>query len=156
MNMNKIKGFLKNFFDYICKYKEIILLALPFLILDLTTRIFFPTSFVSFWYIVPNLFTILWCFLFLGIVFSFKSKIGRKIYVLILVCAMFIFLLNNVYYSMTDNFFDFSLIEMARESTSYIFDTVLKAKIWIYLVCLAVMIFGIWVLKMIPNKKEND
>lgn len=154
--MNKIKGFLKNFFDYICKYKEIILLALPFLILDLTTRIFFPTSFVSFWYIVPNLFTILWCFLFLGIVFSFKSKIGRKIYVLILVCAMFIFLLNNVYYSMTDNFFDFSLIEMARESTSYIFDTVLKAKIWIYLVCLAVMIFGIWVLKMIPNKKEND
>ena len=156
MNMNKIKGVLKNFFDYICKYKEIILLALPFLILDLTTRIFFPTSFVSFWYIVPNLFTILWCFLFLGIVFSFKSKIGRKIYVLILVCAMFIFLLNNVYYSMTDNFFDFSLIEMARESTSYIFDTVLKAKIWIYLVCLAVMIFGIWVLKMIPNKKEND
>lgn len=156
MNMNKIKGFLKNFFDYICKYKEIILLALPFLILDLTTRIFFPTSFVSFWYIVPNLFTILWCFLFLGIVFSFKSKIGRKIYVLILVCAMFIFLLNNVYYSMTDNFFDFSLIEMVRESTSYIFDTVLKAKIWIYLVCLAVMIFGIWVLKMIPNKKEND
>ncbi len=156
MNMNKIKGFLKNFFDYICKYKEIILLALPFLILDLTTRIFFPTSFVSFWYIVPNLFTILWCFLFLGIVFSFKSKIGRKIYVLILVCAMFIFLLNNVYYSMTDNFFDFSLIEMAKESTSYIFDTVLKAKIWIYLVCLAVMIFGIWVLKMIPNKKEND
>ena len=156
MNMNKIKGFLKNFFDYICKYKEIILLALPFLILDLTTRIFFPTSFVSFWYIVPNLFTILWCFLFLGIVFSFKSKIGRKIYVLILVCAMFIFLLNNVYYSMTDNFFDFSLIEMARESTSYIFDTVLKAKIWIYLVCLAVMIFGIWALKMIPNKKEND
>lgn len=156
MNMNKIKGFLKNFFDYICKYKEIILLALPFLILDLTTRIFFPTSFVSFWYIVPNLFTILWCFLFLGIVFSFKSKIGRKIYVLILVCAMFIFLLNNVYYSMTDNFFDFSLIEMARESTSYIFDTVLKAKIWIYLVCLVVMIFGIWVLKMIPNKKEND
>lgn len=154
--MNKIKGFLKNFFDYICKYKEIILLALPFLILDLTTRIFFPTSFVSFWYIVPNLFTILWCFLFLGIVFSFKSKIGRKIYVLILVCAMFIFLLNNVYYSMTDNFFDFSLIEMARESTSYIFDTVLKAKIWIYLVCLAVMIFGIWALKMIPNKKEND
>ena len=154
--MNKIKGFLKNFFDYICKYKEIILLALPFLILDLTTRIFFPTSFVSFWYIVPNLFTILWCFLFLGIVFSFKSKIGRKIYVLILVCAMFIFLLNNVYYSMTDNFFDFSLIEMARESTSYIFDTVLKAKIWIYLVCLVVMIFGIWVLKMIPNKKEND
>lgn len=154
--MNKIKGVLKNFFDYICKYKEIILLALPFLILDLTTRIFFPTSFVSFWYIVPNLFTILWCFLFLGIVFSFKSKIGRKIYVLILVCAMFIFLLNNVYYSMTDNFFDFSLIEMARESTSYIFDTVLKAKIWIYLVCLAVMIFGIWVLKMIPNKKEND
>lgn len=154
--MNKIKGFLKNFFDYICKYKEIILLALPFLILDLTTRIFFPTSFVSFWYIVPNLFTILWCFLFLGIVFSFKGKIGRKIYVLILVCAMFIFLLNNVYYSMTDNFFDFSLIEMARESTSYIFDTVLKAKIWIYLVCLVVMIFGIWVLKMIPNKKEND
>ena len=154
--MNKIKGFLKNFFDYICKYKEIILLALPFLILDLTTRIFFPTSFVSFWYIVPNLFTILWCFLFLGIVFSFKGKIGRKIYVLILVCAMFIFLLNNVYYSMTDNFFDFSLIEMARESTSYIFDTLLKAKIWIYLVCLAVMIFGIWVLKMIPNKKEND
>ena len=154
--MNKIKGFLNNFFDYICKYKEIILLALPFLILDLTTRIFFPTSFVSFWYIVPNLFTILWCFLFLGIVFSFKSKIGRKIYVLILVCAMFIFLLNNVYYSMTDNFFDFSLIEMARESTSYIFDTVLKAKIWIYLVCLVVMIFGIWVLKMIPNKKEND
>ena len=154
--MNKIKGFLKNFFDYICKYKEIILLALPFLILDLTTRIFFPTSFVSFWYIVPNLFTILWCFLFLGIVFSFKSKIGRKIYVLILVCAMFIFLLNNVYYSMTDNFFDFSLIAMARASTSYIFDTLLKAKIWIYLVCLAVMIFGIWVLKMIPNKKEND
>ena len=57
---------------------------------------------------------------------------------------------------MTDNFFDFSLMEMASESTSYIFDTVLKAKIWIYLVCLVVMVFGIWVLKMIPNKKEND
>lgn len=156
MNMNKIKGFFRKIFDYICKYKEIILLALPFLVLDLTTRIFFPTSFVSFWYIIPNLFTILWCFLILGIVLSFKRKIGCKIYVLILVCAVFIFLLNNVYYSMTDNFFDFSLMEMASESTSYIFDTFLKAKIWIYLVCLVVMVFGIWVLKMIPNKKEND
>ena len=156
MNMNKIKGFFRKIFDYICKYKEIILLALPFLVLDLTTRIFFPTSFVSFWYIIPNLFTILWCFLILGIVLSFKRKIGCKIYVLILVCAVFVFLLNNVYYSMTDNFFDFSLLEMASESTSYIFDTVLKAKIWIYLVCLVVMVFGIWVLKMIPNKKEND
>ena len=154
--MNKIKGFFRKIFDYICKYKEIILLALPFLVLDLTTRIFFPTSFVSFWYIIPNLFTILWCFLILGIVLSFKRKIGCKIYVLILVCAVFVFLLNNVYYSMTDNFFDFSLLEMASESTSYIFDTVLKAKIWIYLVCLVVMVFGIWVLKMIPNKKEND
>lgn len=156
MNMNKIKGFFRKIFDYICKYKEIILLALPFLVLDLTTRIFFPTSFVSFWYIIPNLFTILWCFLILGIVLSFKRKIGCKIYVLILVCAVFIFLLNNVYYSMTDYFFDFSLMEMASESTSYIFDTFLKAKIWIYLVCLVVMVFGIWVLKMIPNKKEND
>ena len=154
--MNKIKGFFRKIFDYICKYKEIILLALHFLVLDLTTRIFFPTSFVSFWYIIPNLFTILWCFLILGIVLSFKRKIGCKIYVLILVCAVFVFLLNNVYYSMTDNFFDFSLLEMASESTSYIFDTVLKAKIWIYLVCLVVMVFGIWVLKMIPNKKEND
>lgn len=154
--MNKVKKLINKCYNYIKKYKKIILLSLPFLVLDLTTRIFFHSSFVPFWYIIPNLFTILWCFLILGITLNFKKKIAKKIYALFLICAIFIFLLNNVYYSMTDNFFDFNLMEMASESTSYIFDTVLKAKIWIYLVSLIVILFGIWVLKMIPNKKEND
>ena len=53
-------------------------MGLPFLILDLSTRIFAKQidSF-GFYQPVPNLFTILWIFLFVGIVLSFKKKYGK-------------------------------------------------------------------------------
>lgn len=148
-----IQDFFINLFK---KYGNIILLGLPFLILDLSTRIFFPSSFSKVFYIVPNLFTLLWIFLMIGLIINLKTKVGRKIYVLLLIICIFIFIVNNVYYSMTDNFFDFSLVAMADEGSSYLIDAIVSAKIWIYLVAVLMLGLGFFNLRFLPKIKENN
>lgn len=159
--IDKIKNFTKKYTikirDFLIKYIYIIYMALPFLILDLSTRIFAkPIDSFGFYQPVPNLFTILWIFLFISLVLSFKKKYGKCIYIIFLVLSLIIFYVNNVYYGLTNNFFDFSLLEMASEGSSYIMDAIKSTNLWIYVVSIIAVYTGINGYKHIPNYEINN
>lgn len=159
--IDKIINFAKKYTikirDFLIKYIYIIHMALPFLLLDLSTRIFAkPIDSFGFYQPVPNLFTILWIFLFISLVLSFKKKYGKYIYIIFLVLSLIIFYVNNVYYGLTNNFFDFSLLEMASEGSSYILDAIKSTGLWIYVVSIIAVYTGINGYKHIPNYEINN
>lgn len=132
-------------------------MALPFIVMDLITRFFDKKiDFFSITEPVPTLFTLLYIFLFIGICVNLKEKIGKKLYVFFVLLAAFLYLVNNVYYNTMSSFFDFSLLGMAGEGSSYIMDAVKNAKIWLYLSLILIGVLTFYALKYYPNDREAD
>ena len=154
--LEKIKDLLKKIYtDYIKKYGYIFLIFLPFLLMDIIIRSFGNgTNLYKVWNIIPNLFTITWACLFIGISLSLKSKIGKWVYLGVNILFLIMFLTNGIYYSMTHNFFDFILLESTSEGAPYMMDCIKNCNIWIY-IWFVIIIFTIYVgFKKIP-KKDN-
>ena len=134
------KEILNKIINFIIKYKYILIMSLPFIAIDIITRIFgikidFYKSSLS-----PNMFTLSWLILFIGLTLSFKKKIGKHIYLVIAFIFTLLFLTNNVYYSMTKTFFDFNLIESASEGAPYIIDTIKNCNPLVYLSLVLIII----------------
>lgn len=154
--LEKIKDLLKKIYtDYIKKYGYIFLIFLPFLLMDIIIRSFGNgTNLYKVWNIIPNLFTITWACLFIGISLSLKSKIGKWVYLGVNILFLIMFLTNGIYYSMTHNFFDFILLESTSEGAPYMMDCIKNCNIWIY-IWFVIIIFTIYVgFRKIP-KKDN-
>ena len=154
--LEKIKDLLKKIYtDYIKKYGYIFLIFLPFLLMDIIIRSFGNgTNLYKVWNIIPNLFTITWACLFIGISLSLKSKIGKSVYLGVNILFLIMFLTNGIYYSMTHNFFDFILLESTSEGAPYMMDCIKNCNIWIY-IWFVIIIFTIYVgFRKIP-KKDN-
>ena len=148
--INKVK-------DFLVKYKREIMLILPFIMMDLFTRILgYKIHFYSVFSIVPNLFTIIWVFLIVGVILSFKKSIGKVIYVIMFIISFALFTVNNVYYSMTSSFFDFSLVLLAGEGSGYFMDAIVNCNKVVYLLMIVILCLFSLSLKYFPNKKEND
>ena len=155
-DLEKIKDLLKKIYtDYIKKYGYIFLIFLPFLLMDIIIRSFGNgTNLYKVWNIIPNLFTITWACLFIGISLSLKSKIGKWVYLGVNILFLIMFLTNGIYYSMTHNFFDFILLESTSEGAPYMMDCIKNCNIWIY-IWFVIIIFTIYVgFRKIP-KKDN-
>ena len=154
INIKKILSKIKNFFQ---KYYYIILMALPFILIDLITRILGrKINFFSIGRLVPNLFTLIWVFLMIGICLFLEKKKGKILYVFFFILSLALFITNNVYYSMTNSFFDFSLIMMAGEGSVYIMDAILNCNIWVYISCIIIIISFIFALKYFPSRKKTN
>ena len=154
--LEKIKDLLKKIYtDYIKKYGYIFLIFLPFLLMDIIIRSFGNgTNLYKVWNIIPNLFTITWACLFIGISLSLKSKIGKWVYLSVNILFLIMFLTNGIYYSTTHNFFDFILLESTSEGVPYMMDCIKNCNIWIY-IWFVIIIFTIYIgFKKIP-KKDN-
>ena len=154
--LEKIKDLLKKIYnDYVKKYGYIFLIFLPFLLMDIIIRSFGNgTNLYKVWNIIPNLFTITWACLFIGISLSLKSKIGKWVYLGVNILFLIMFLTNGIYYSMTHNFFDFILLESTSEGAPYMMDCIKNCNIWIY-IWFVIIIFTIYVgFRKIP-KKDN-
>ncbi len=154
--LEKIKDLLKKIYtDYIKKYGYILLIFLPFLLMDIIIRSFGNgTNLYKVWNIIPNLFTITWACLFIGISLSLKSKIGKWVYLGVNILFLIMFLTNGIYYSTTHNFFDFILLESTSEGAPYMMDCIKNCNIWIY-IWFVIIIFTIYVgFRKIP-KKDN-
>ena len=161
MKKEKIINFLKLYLHkiviFLVKYKYVFLLSLPFILMDLITRIFGTSiHFYKLYRIAPNLFTITWIILFVGLTLSFKKKIGKRIYLVTSIIFLALFLTNNVYYSMTKTFFDFNLIESASEGAPYILDTLKNCNPLVYLAFIFIIIINIYAYKRIPYKTKNN
>lgn len=154
--LEKIKDLLKKIYtDYIKKYGYIFLIFLPLLLMDIIIRSFGNgTNLYKVWNIIPNLFTITWACLFIGISLSLKSKIGKSVYLGVNILFLIMFLTNGIYYSTTHNFFDFILLESTSEGAPYMMDCIKNCNVWIY-IWFVIIIFTIYIgFKKIP-KKDN-
>ena len=154
--LEKIKDLLKKIYtDYIKKYGYIFLIFLPLLLMDIIIRSFGNgTNLYKVWNIIPNLFTITWACLFIGISLSLKSKIGKWVYLSVNILFLIMFLTNGIYYSTTHNFFDFILLESTSEGAPYMMDCIKNCNVWIY-IWFVIIIFTIYIgFRKIP-KKDN-
>ena len=152
-----IKKNRKKIINFVLKYIHIIYMAIPFIIMDLFTRYFGrKINFFALDELVPNLFTLIWIVLILGICLSFKNNKRKIIYSTFIFISIVLFLLNNVYYSVTDSFFDFSLLELASEGSSYMLDSVLNADKIIYIIMLVVVAMTIFIVKYMPSRKKAN
>ena len=143
---NKIK-------EFMLKYKYIFFLALPYITMDIVTREFGKKiGFYKTYRLAPNLFTLSWIILFIGLTLTFKKKIGKRIYLTSTIIFIILFLINNVYYSMTKTFFDFNLLESASEGAPYILDTIKNCNPLVYLYLLLIIILTVFGYKRIPYK----
>ena len=143
--------------NFILKYLYIFYMILPLISMDLITRIFgYNIDFYELTGISPNLFTLSYIFLFIGISLSLKKKIGKKIYLSINILFLILFLVHNVYYSMTNTFFDFNLLESASEGSPYILDTIKNAKPIVYLSAIFIIYLINLGYKRIPYKTKNN
>lgn len=150
----KITKALKTAYSYILAHRHYIYMAIPYFLMDLITRLWiYKIDYFPAYSPVPNIFTILWIVLFIGIITSLKG-IGEKIAYWILFLISFIFFLTNcIYYSMTSMVFGFHLLEMSDEGSSYILDTMLNANPFIYVISIIIIVIGVLTSKQIPKNK---
>ena len=145
----------RNFFN---KYREIIYLILPFICLDFTLQLlgseifYFPIFFL-----MPALFTAIWLFFILNFCLNLKRKPAIIIYTFFLIINFILFLVNGVYYSTTNNFFDFSLLALANESKNYIISSILNTNILVFASIIIFIFLSYNAYKFFPNtNKKND
>ena len=85
---------LKNFFN---KYKHMVFMTMSFLLLDIVLRWF--TRNINFYFIfgiTPNIFTICWIFLIIGITTAFNQKISKLLYIVSISISLILFLVNSI------------------------------------------------------------
>ena len=152
----ELKNILVKTKKFIKKYYYVLILVLPFILIDVITRILgHKIGFYKPLKLVPNLFTISWLFLVIGICLSIKNKKGKIIYIIFFILSLILFITNNIYYSMTDSFFSFNLLGLASEGSDYIIDAILNCNIWVYICSVLILISFIFGLKFYPNIKKT-
>lgn len=149
---NKYK---KEIFKLIKNNLGYILLFISLYILDLSLRIFHNGNIHYYhWYkLAPNIFSFSWIFLVLYLTKSFKSIIGKTIYLLFYIFSIIMFIVHSVYFSYFNVFFDYSVLSVASEGADY-FDSVLpNIKIWVYFISLISIVLTIAGIKLIKHDK---
>lgn len=138
---------------FIKKYYYVLILAIPFILIDLFTR--YKVEFYGLFKPVPNLFTILWIFLVLALSLFTKKRLGKIIYSIFFIVSLAIYLVNNIYFSMTGVFFDFSMVLLASEGSSYLLDSIKNCNSLVYLLLIPI-IFSFFVsLKVFPKHEKG-
>ena len=138
---------------FIKKYYYVLILAIPFILIDLFTR--YKVEFYGLFKPVPNLFTILWIFLVLTLSLFTKKRLGKIIYSIFFIISLVIYLVNNIYFSMTGVFFDFSMVLLASEGSSYLLDSIKNCNSLVYLLLIPI-IFSFFVsLKVFPKHEKG-
>ena len=148
---NKLINILKKAGLYISNHRQYIYPVIPFFLMDLITRLWaYKVDYYPAYYPVPNLFTILWIVLFMGIITSLKGKGSKIAYWIFFIISFALFLTNCIYYSMTSLVFGFNLLELRDEGSSYILDTILNTNPLIYVFAIALIVIGIITGKKLP------
>ena len=153
----KLKKIIKKIYKHIIKFlkknKNIIFMALPFLVMDITIRLLGnKINFYPVYEIIPNLFTLLWTTFFITISLSVRKKLSKLVYSIFFFVSFSFFLTNGIYYSMTSSYFDFSLLGMASEGSGYIIDAIKTGNKIIYLMAIVVILLYILARKYFKEK----
>ena len=152
------KDKLKNIYNivkiFIKKNYYLLLLALPFILIDIFTR--YKVEFYGLLKLVPNLFTLLWISLIISICIFSKKKIGKIVYILFFILCLVLYLVNNIYYSMTGVFFDFSMVMLAGEGSEYFLDSIKNCDLSVYLFLIPIFITFILAIKVYPKEEHKS
>ncbi len=127
--------------------------ASPFILMDIGIR--FLTRHVNFHeniMIIPNIaFNLIWILLFVNLSFSFKKIVGRIIYCIFFLIFFLLFLINWIYYSYTGFFFNFHLLSLTDEGTSYIIDTIINTHHVVFLTSFFILLLTIVLVIKFPS-----
>ena len=130
-------------------------MTLPFILMEVFTFIFgLEISYVNYRVYAPVLFTTCWILLFIGISLSFKKVFSKIVYLIFVVLFLIVFLGNNIYFSLTSNFFDFSLMESASEGAPYLWDTIKNCNLFVYVCAIIIIISAYQAVKRIPKAEK--
>ena len=154
---NKNKEIIKKFKIFFSKYNYILILILPFILMDILTKILGnKIHFYGIIRLVPTLFTLLWITFMVGSSLFLEKKKGKIVYIISFIISFALFITNNIYYSMTDTFFDFSLLMLASEGSEYFLDAIKNCNIWVYVSAILILITFIIGLKKYPKREKTN
>ena len=153
---NEYKKKLKQIIELLKKNYYLPLMIIPFYLIDLITRVLGKKiNFYGIGKLVPNLFTMTWIFLIIGISLSIKNKKGKILYSIFFIISIILFLVNNIYYSMTNSFFGFNLLGLASEGSVYFIDAITNCNIWVYISTLIIILTFILSIKHYPKIEKT-
>ena len=133
---------------WVNKNSYILLMMLSFILLDFIMRFFTRSiNFYNIFGIVPNLFTLMWVFLMVGICISLNKKVGRILYIILITISIAMFLTHTIYYSYFKNFFDFSSLQFAGEAGNYLVDAIKSSPIWIFITVFIIITISYFAVK---------
>lgn len=156
--MKQIKQniFFKKIHTFLKQTNYIFFAALPLIIMDVITKIIaHKIDFFNVYGIPPTFFSLSWIILFLSLSLLLKKKIGKYIYLITNISFLIIFITNNIYYSVTNNFFDFILLESFSEGSSYIVDAIKNVNPLFYLLIIFIIYLIYKGYKKIPYTTNN-
>ena len=100
MLSKRIKRYYKKIKKFVVKYKYILLMCLPFVLIDLFTFVLGSSiDYVNYRFYVPLLFNFIYIGLFVGISINSNKIVSRVLYLIFGVLFIIMFLVNNVYFS---------------------------------------------------------
>ena len=157
--MKKLRKLFSSFWKYALNHNFllILLLACPFIIMDLATRVLGSgISFFGIFSFSPRFFSLAYIILFLGICLNVKNKYSKLLYSIFFIFFYIMFLVQNIYYSTMGSFFGFSLMALAGEGSDYFLDSLKKCNIWVYIIAIIIFIVFIYAFKRYPKKTEYN
>ena len=157
--LKKIKKFFKNIHKFLKKKHiySMLLFIIIYLIMAMSTYHFSKDiGYSGFEEEIPKIFTISYIILFLGIVYSLKRKYSLIINYIIFILFLILFLVNNVYFDATKNFFSFSMLELASEGSSYMMDVIKNCNILVYIIFFILIALFILLVRYFPNNKKTN
>ena len=130
----------------------ILLMALPFVFMDLFTRIHgSAVSYYSLFRMTPRLFSFAYILLFIGVSLNIKKKYSKLVYSIIFFVFYIMFIVQNIYYSTMSNFFGFSLMSLAGEGSDYFLDALKNCSIVVYLAIILALLMYIFIFRRFPK-----
>ena len=154
--MKKVKKILHRIYRFAIDKKIlcIILCAVPFIIMDLATTFFAnEINFYDPFAQAPRLFSLGYIVLLLGVIFNINKKGSYYTYVITFALFFILFLVHNVYYDATGNFFGFSILGLAGEGSSYFLDVIFSTNCLVYIIALIILFIFFCSLRYFPVSK---
>jgi len=137
---------------------NIILLAVPFLLMDIVIRVLaYDINYFRAEMVFANIiFVLLFIFLFVGVALNLNRLVGRIFYGVCFGVFFFCFFTHCVYYTYTGFFFGFNLLQSASEGSAYIWDTIVNTSPLIFLICIAIIACAVFAIIKFPKHEKSN
>ncbi len=151
--MKKCISVFKNF---IVSHKSILLMILPWIMLELCVMVlasdidYFRGEMVVPWI----LFQVSFIGLFVAVCANVHRVAGRILYGVLYIFFTAMYVTHGVYYKLMDFFFSFKLLELAGEGSDYMLDAIINTNPLVYISALVCLIFAVIAIIKMPAKKD--